>query len=67
VVYGVDEAEVVDNIVESEGGVNGPLESGDSSQVGHSTGGEKESETMDKEAMLGKEIVLRDDIGSILK
>ena len=66
-VHGVDEAEVVDNIVESESGVHGPLESGDSSQVGHSTRGEKESEIVDKEGVLGKKIVLRDDIGAILK
>ena len=40
-VHEVDEAKIVDNIVESEGGVHGLLESGDSSQVGHTTRGEK--------------------------
>jgi len=57
VVHGVDEAEVVDNIVESECGVHGPLESGDSSQVGHTIGGEKEGEVVDKEKGANDEVV----------
>jgi len=56
VVRGVDEAEVVDNIVESEGGVHEPLESGNSSYVGDAIEGEKEGEGVEKDKRANDEV-----------
>jgi len=56
VVHGVNEAEVVDNIVESEGGVHRLLGSADSSHVGDTTIVEKEGEVVDKEKWANDEV-----------
>ena len=62
VMHGVDEAQVEDNIVESEGGVVRPLESGENSHVVDGTKVEIDGEF----EVVGTEIVIRSDVDEVV-